>query len=142
MGNSYWDKIRKFNRMYGKGNLDKPRIITRQELINFKSILSEEVEEIEEIISALSADYTNSVEIATDVADWLGDIIVYCSTKATEFGLGMEDTLDIIMESNFSKLGNDGLPIIDERGKIMKGPDYWKPEPQIRKMLLSRLSTK
>jgi hypothetical protein len=39
------------------------------------------------------------------------------------------------MESNFSKLGADGQPIYDERGKVMKGPSYWKPEPRIRSLL-------
>ena len=43
--------------------------------------------------------------------------------------------LNIIMESNFSKLGPDGKPIYDERGKVLKGPGYWKPEPAIRQYL-------
>lgn len=45
------------------------------------------------------------------------------------------EILDIIMQSNFSKLGEDGKPIYDERGKIMKGPGYWKPEPKIAEYL-------
>jgi len=36
------------------------------------------------------------------------------------------------MESNMSKLGPDGKPIYDERGKVMKGPGYYKPEPAIK----------
>jgi predicted HAD superfamily Cof-like phosphohydrolase len=35
------------------------------------------------------------------------------------------------MASNMSKLGPDGKPIYDERGKVMKGPGYWKPEPML-----------
>jgi hypothetical protein len=43
------------------------------------------------------------------------------------------------MDSNFSKLGADGKPIYDERGKVMKGPFYWKPEPKIKELLLERI---
>ena len=43
--------------------------------------------------------------------------------------------LAIIRQSNFSKLGADGKPIYDERGKVQKGPGYWKPEPKISEML-------
>ena len=42
------------------------------------------------------------------------------------------------MESNFSKLGGDGKVIKDERGKILKGPNYWKPELRIKEMLKER----
>jgi predicted HAD superfamily Cof-like phosphohydrolase len=49
--------------------------------------------------------------------------------------LPLDQVLAIIMQSNFSKLGADGLPIYDERGKVMKGPNYWKPEPKIQAML-------
>ncbi len=42
------------------------------------------------------------------------------------------------MQSNFSKLGADGKPIYDERGKVMKGPGYWQPEPKIRALLGAR----
>jgi hypothetical protein len=42
------------------------------------------------------------------------------------------------MQSNFSKLGADGKAIISE-GKVQKGPGYWKPEPQIKELLRSKL---
>ena len=58
---------------------------------------------------------------------------------ARRWGLPLNKILDVIMESNFSKLGADGMPIYDERGKVMKGPDYWKPEPQIRDALTTIL---
>lgn len=44
--------------------------------------------------------------------------------------------LDVIMDSNESKLGADGKPIYDENGKFLKGPNYWKPEPRIKTLLL------
>ena len=43
----------------------------------------------------------------------------------------IDQVLVIIMQSNFSKLGADGKPIYDERGKVMKGPAIGNPEPKI-----------
>ena len=47
----------------------------------------------------------------------------------------LEAVLQIIMDSNASKLGADGKPIYDANGKFLKGPNYWKPEPKIRELL-------
>lgn len=79
-------------------------------------------------------DYTE-IEFLTDIADWLGDIQVYCASEMVKYGLPVNDILRIIMSSNFSKLGADGKPIYNEQGKVLKGPMYWKPEPQIRALL-------
>jgi predicted HAD superfamily Cof-like phosphohydrolase len=76
------------------------------------------------------------------LADLLGDIQVYCASEMAKFGLPLDQVLAIIMQSNFSKLGADGLPIYDERGKVMKGPGYWKPEPKIQAMLSELLEKK
>ena len=75
------------------------------------------------------------LEILTDMSDWLGDIVVYCSSEAKRWGLPLDQILNVIMQSNFSKLDANGEPIYDERGKVMKGPNYWKPEPKISQLL-------
>ena len=75
---------------------------------------------------------------ATAIADVLGDIIVYCRSEALKYGIPLEEVLDIIMDSNESKLGADGKPIYDANGKFLKGPNYWKPEPKIKSMLEGR----
>lgn len=59
---------------------------------------------------------------------------------AETFGLPMSSVLRIIMESNFSKLGADGLPIYDSDNKVQKGSNYWKPEPKIKEMLEAKLA--
>ena len=71
------------------------------------------------------------------VQDLLGDVIVYCRSEAMKYGIPLEAVLDLIMDSNESKLGADGKPIYDENGKFLKGPNYWKPEPQIKQLLAS-----
>ena len=142
MYKTYWKDVKQFNDMYGRGNLGKPRIVTAEELRNFKKILEEELSEVDSIINLAESDDVGSIAIATEMADWLGDIIVYCSTKASQIGIDLRPVLEVIMQSNFSKLGKDGEPIIDERGKVMKGPNYWKPEPKIRELLLKTLQEK
>jgi predicted HAD superfamily Cof-like phosphohydrolase len=111
-----------------------------ERMASFKNILMEEVHEMDEIIAAQNAG-KDPLEVLTMLADLLGDIQVYCASEMAKFGLPLDQVLAIIMQSNFSKLGADGLPIYDERGKVMKGPDYWKPEPKIQAML-TELSVK
>ena len=78
------------------------------------------------------------MDVAVALADLLGDITVYCRSEALKYGLPLEDVLDIIMDSNESKLGADGKPIYDANGKFLKGPHYWRPEPRIKALLEQR----
>ncbi|MBI1891453.1 MAG: pyrophosphatase [Burkholderiales bacterium] len=105
-------------------------------LTAFKDILIEEIHEIDEIVETLKRG-GEPLAVLTMLADLLGDIQVYCASEMAKFGLPLNEVLSIIMQSNFSKLGADGKPIYDERGKVMKGPDYWKPEPKIQALLES-----
>lgn len=111
---------------------------TAERLKKFKLILAEEVDEIDDIIK--TAESGGSPEdVAVAIADLLGDIIVYCRSEALKYGLPLEEVLDIIMDSNESKLGADGKPIYDANGKFLKGPAYWKPEEKIKDLLVSRM---
>lgn len=125
-------KIKKFNDMYGVESNDRPTNLGTQRLAAFKSILTEEIGEADDVAATLKKSPEDGL---TELSDLLGDIIVYCASEMRRWGLPTAKILDIIMESNFSKLGADGLPIKDERGKIMKGPGYWKPEPKISELL-------
>ena len=65
-----------------------------------------------------------------EVADALGDMLyILCGTIITH---GMQDVIDKVFEeiqrSNMSKLGSDGKPIYREDGKVLKGPNYFKPD--------------
>lgn len=116
--------------------LDQPK-----QLENFKKILAEEVDEIDDIVqmgiacSHLGGTKDDDLNVLTAMADLLGDIVVYCYSEAAKFGIPLSEVLSIIMDSNFSKLGADGQPIYDERGKVQKGPFYWKPEAKIKVLL-------
>lgn len=143
------EDIEKFNGIYKLPVSHSPTldvgVPASERLTAFKAILAEELDEIDEIIDQLTVmeatgDYKSGrvtkFDVLTALADLLGDIQVFCASEMAKFGLPLDDVLEIIMESNFSKLGADGLPIYDERGKVMKGPNYWKPEPIIHKQLL------
>ena len=142
--------ILKFNQMYNLQNSKKPKLLPVERLKNFKDILLQEISEIDSIIEKYknySAENTSltkkqELEILTEMSDWLGDIMVYTRSEALRFGLPSEDVLEIIMQSNFSKLSADGKPIYDERGKVMKGPNYWKPEPKITEFLRESIANK
>ena len=143
MEEDFFLRINKFNEIYGIENHYKPTLLDVKRLENFKHIISDEIAEVDAIIEKykqkLSGDQTLSeekkLELLTDVSDWLGDIVVYATSEARRFGIDLKEILHIIMESNFSKLDTNGKPILDERGKILKGPNYWKPEPKISELL-------
>ena len=135
---AFSEDIKRFHAMYALPLNDKPTldigVPVADRLRAFKSILGEELDEIDEIVAATEKG-APSFEVLTMLADLLGDIQVYCASEMRKFGLPQDEVLSIIMQSNFSKLGPDGKPIYDERGKVQKGPGYWKPEPKIQDML-------
>ena len=130
--------LRQFNEMYGLAHPVQPELLpTRADLVNklvnFRSIITEEVSEVDDILVKLTDGSISQSEVLTDIADWLGDLIIYCGSEMVKYGLEPSAVLGIIMASNMSKLGADGKPIRDDRNKVMKGPNYWKPEPMIQR---------
>lgn len=136
----FFADIQKFNEIYKLPINEKPTLLGIERLKNFKNILLEEVNEVDDIIKKYESGAPQE-EILTDLSDWLGDMVVYIASECKKHGLDLNKTLEIIMQSNFSKLGEDGNPIYDERGKVMKGPNYWRPEPKIAEHLKEKLSS-
>lgn len=141
---TFYRDIERFNDIYRLPSHEKPTLLAPERVRNFRDILAEEVEEgldlaakYERLLQEKGGELGDSetLDVLTDMSDWLGDIIVYCASEARRWGLPLNRVLAVIMQSNFSKLGADGKPIYDERGKVMKGPGYWKPEPKIRELL-------
>lgn len=130
------ERIAAMNAMYRLAAHDSPTIPpdVADRLVKFKATLMDEVHEVDDIVEMIHAG-ASKLEVAVAIADLLGDIIVYCRSEALKYGLPLEDVLDVIMDSNESKLGADGNPIYDQNGKFLKGPNYWKPEPKIRELL-------
>ncbi len=135
------DKIKAMNKMYDLPVNGTPQFYGNlsHTIKNFQCILSEEVDEATDIIDDIHNYRTEDVDVLVSIADWLADITIYCRSEALKYGIPLEEVIDIVMDSNMSKLGEDGEPIKDERGKVLKGINYWKPEPKIKELLLSRV---
>ena len=63
-----------------------------------------------------------------EVADALTDILYVTYGAGHAFGINLDKCFQEVQNSNMSKLGLDGKPIYDEKGKVMKGPKYFKPD--------------
>ena len=79
-------------------------------------------EELEELTQAINE--KNLLE----VADALTDILYVTYGAGHAFGIDLDKCFDEVQNSNMSKLGEDGKPIYNESGKVMKGPNYFKPD--------------
>ena len=63
-----------------------------------------------------------------EVADSLTDILYVTYGAGHAFGINLDKCFEEVQKSNMSKLGEDGKPIYNEQGKVMKGPKYFKPD--------------
>ena len=79
-------------------------------------------EELDELIEAI-----NKKDLV-EVADALTDILYVTYGAGHAFGINLDDCFEEVQNSNMSKLDKDGKPIYNENGKVMKGPNYFKPD--------------
>ena len=79
-------------------------------------------EELEELTNAMKE------KDLTEVADALTDILYVTYGAGHAFGIDLDKCFNEVQSSNMSKLGEDGKPIYNEAGKVMKGPNYFKPD--------------
>ena len=83
------------------------------------SLINEELEEFKEAIR------NNDLK---EAADALTDILYVTYGAGHAFGINLDKCFDEVQRSNMSKLGEDGKPIYNDLGKVMKGPKYFKPD--------------
>ena len=79
-------------------------------------------EELDELIEAM-----NKKDLV-EVADALTDILYVTYGAGHAFGINLDDCFEEVQNSNMSKLDRDGKPIYNDKGKVMKGPNYFKPD--------------
>ena len=82
------------------------------------SLINEELEELKQAISEKNL---------TEVADALTDILYVTYGAGHAFGIDLDKCFDEVQNSNMSKLDPKGKPIYNDQGKVMKGPNYFKP---------------
>jgi predicted HAD superfamily Cof-like phosphohydrolase len=113
--------VKKFHEVYKLNYKNIPTAKLNDEKIKLRfNLMAEENQEYFE-----AANNNDLVE----VADALGDMLYILCGTIIEHGMQdkIEEVFDEIQRSNMSKLGNDGNPIYREDGKVMKGPNYFKP---------------
>lgn len=122
------EAVTKFHESYGLGIEHTPKANLPKNISELRFNLMKE--ENEEYLQAAQA------EDLIEIGDALGDMLyILCGTIiAHGFQDKIESIFDEIQRSNMSKLGADGKPIYRKDGKVMKGPNYFKPD--LKKILM------
>ena len=114
-----FDKVGTFMKTFGQEVKTKPSFSTDK--IN-KLRLDLIKEEIAELTEAM-----NNKDLL-EVADALTDILYVTYGAGHAFGIDLDKCFEEVQNSNMSKLDDNGKPIYNEHGKVMKGPNYFKPD--------------
>ena len=116
------DKVLEFHEVFGLGVEEKPVPILKNNKAKLRYELMKE--ENDEYLEAIE---NNDI---VEVADALGDMLYILCGTILEHGMTdiIEDVFREIHKSNMSKLGEDGKPVYREDGKVIKGPNYFKPD--------------
>ena len=115
---SNFSKVGVFMKTFGQEVKDKPSFSTDK--IN-KLRIDLIKEELAELIEAMKN------KDLLEVADALTDILYVTYGAGHSFGINLDKCFDEVQNSNMSKLDDNGKPIYNESGKVMKGPNYFKP---------------
>jgi predicted HAD superfamily Cof-like phosphohydrolase len=115
---SNFEKVKKFMQTFGQDVKTKPSFPDNK-IVNLRnSLIEEELSELKDAVK------NNDI---TEVADALTDILYVTYGAGHAYGIDLDKCFDEVQNSNMSKLGDDGKPIYNESGKVMKGPNYYKP---------------
>tara|TARA_X000001036_G_scaffold33039_1_gene27054 strand:+ start:26 stop:397 length:372 start_codon:yes stop_codon:yes gene_type:complete len=114
-----FEKVGKFMKTFGQEVKTKPGL--SNDKINKLRIdlIDEELNELKEAIN------NNDLKEAVDA---LTDILYVTYGAGHAFGVNLDECFDEVQRSNMSKLGEDGKPIYNQAGKVMKGPSYFAPD--------------
>ena len=115
---SNFNKVGTFMKTFGQEVKSKPSFSTDKINKLRINLIKEELDELKEAM-----DNNDLLE----VADALTDILYVAYGAGHAFGIDLDKCFDEVQNSNMSKLGEDGEPIYNESGKVMKGPNYFKP---------------
>ena len=114
-----FEKVRLFMKTYGQEVKNKAEFGDAKTNKLRIELIKEELEELTEAMN------NNNL---LEVADALTDILYVTYGAGHAFGIDLDKCFDEVQNSNMSKLGEDGKPIYNESGKVMKGPNYFKPD--------------
>ena len=116
---SNFESVRKFMETFGQEIKEKAGF-PHEKITSLRyDLIKEELDELKEAI--------DNKDIK-EVADALTDILYVTYGAGHAFGINLDKCFEEVKNSNMSKLGLDNKPIYDEKGKVMKGPNYFKPD--------------
>ena len=116
---SNFNKVKTFMETFGQEVKTKPSFSTDKINILRYELIKEELEELKVAIENKDL---------LEVADALTDILYVAYGAGHAFGIDLDKCFEEVQNSNMSKLSEDGKPIYNESGKVMKGPKYFKPD--------------
>lgn len=116
---SNFNKVKAFMNTYGQDIKEKASF-PEDSIVQLRvDLIEEELNELKEAIK------NNDI---VEVADALTDILYVTYGAGHSFGVNLDKCFDEVQRSNMSKLGEDGNPIYNNSGKVMKGPNYSPPD--------------
>ena len=115
---SNFNKVKTFMETFGQEVKTKPSFSTDKINSLRYELIKEELEELKEAMENKDL---------LEVADALTDILYVTYGAGHALGINLDKCFEEVQNSNMSKLGDDGKPIYNESGKVMKGPKYFKP---------------
>ena len=114
-----FESVRKFMETFGQEIKEKAKFPDEKVTSLRHDLIKEELDEFKEAID------NNDIK---EVADALTDILYVTYGAGHAFGINLDKCFEEVQNSNMSKLGADGKPIYNDKGKVMKGPNYFKPD--------------
>jgi predicted HAD superfamily Cof-like phosphohydrolase len=115
---SNFNSVKKFMETFGQEVKNKAKFPEKKIVKLRLDLIEEELTELKEAIK------NNDIK---EVADALTDILYVTYGAGHAFGLNLDKCFEEVQNSNMSKLGPEGKPIYNNAGKVMKGPNYFKP---------------
>ena len=113
-----FNRVKKFMQTFGQEVKYKAEF-PEEKIVKLRSeLIKEELDELNQAIKDRDI---------KEVADALTDILYVTYGAGHAFGINLDKCFEEVQNSNMSKLGSDGKPIFNDKGKVMKGPNYFKP---------------
>ena len=114
-----FESVREFMKTFGQEIKEKAQFPNEKITTLRYDLIKEELDELKEAMD------NNDIK---EVADALTDILYVTYGAGHAFGINLDKCFEEVQNSNMSKLGSDGKPIYNDKGKVMKGPNYFKPD--------------
>ena len=116
---SNFDDVKTFMQTFGQEVKIKAEF-PEEKIVKLRyNLIQEELDELQNAIK---------IKDLKEIADALTDILYVTYGAGHAYGIDLDSCFAEVQRSNMSKLGNDGKPIYNESGKVMKGPNYFQPD--------------